>query len=302
MLRQGIWRHDMAVLAEEVGLKENELQAVLSIDVEDWFHILDSPATPRIDAWATLESRVAANMERLLDLLERTRVRATLFWLGWIAERYKNLVRRCMQDGHEIASHGYGHVLAYEVGRDAFREDLARASGILGDITGEAPRGFRAAGFGITDEAEWAFDVIRGVGHDYDSSVFPTARGHGGMARAPLIPHVVETQAGPLVECPLSAVEVAGRRLALFGGGYLRLAPQWLIRWGIDRLWAAGQPLIIYVHPREVDPDHPRLPLSLKRRFKSYVNLKSTLPKLDWLCSEYTFCTMGELASRIAAH
>ena len=272
---------------------------VLTIDVEDWFHILDSSAVPGVKRWDSLESRVEGNVERLLEMLEGAGVRATLFWLGWVAERHKDLVRRCQQAGHEVASHGYGHVLAYQVGRKGFREDVVRAKSILEDITGRSVPGFRAAGFGITDEAPWAFEVIREAGHVYDASVFPAARGHGGMADAPLAPHVVDTPAGPLPEVPASVVEVRGRRVCLFGGGYLRLAPQSIIEWGIHQLESAGRPLIVYVHPREIDPDHPRLPLGLKRRFKCYVNLHTTMPKLEWLCREFSFCTMGELVERL---
>jgi len=282
-------------------LTQSRAAGCISIDVEDWFHILDSPAVPPMDAWASMESRLQRNVERLLTLLAETDTRATFFWLGWAAERHAELVRRCQAAGHEIASHGYGHVLAYEVGSDAFRQDVHRAKALLEDVTGQQVRGFRAAGFGIRDREAWAFDVIREAGHDYDSSIFPGPRGHGGMASARLGLHVIETASGPLVECPMSAVEVLGRRLSLFGGGYLRLAPRRLIRWGIKRLHASGHPLIIYAHPRETDPDHPRLPLSLKRRFKSYVNLKSTMPKLDWLCRRYAFCTMSELVDAFRA-
>lgn len=276
-----------------------QIQNIITVDVEDWYHILDSPAAPTMEKWESLESRVERNVARLLEMLEQTGVRATLFWLGWAAKRHKRLVRMCQAAGHEIASHGYGHILAYQVGRNAFREDACRAKTILEDITGEAVQGFRAAGFGITDGAGWAFDVIKETGHMYDSSVFPAGRGHGGMPESPLGPYIMQTHAGPLLEFPMSAVEVFGKRMSLFGGGYLRLAPKFLIRWGCDRLHADGQGIIIYIHPREIDPDHPRLPLSLKRRFKCYVNLKSTMAKLEWLFRTYKFCTMRDFADQL---
>lgn len=277
-----------------------QLWHVLSVDVEDWYHILDSAAAPRMAQWSTLEARVEQNVGRLLEALGQTGTRVTFFWLGWLAERYPSLVRRCQADGHEIASHGYGHVLAYEVGPGAFQEDVARAKSILEDITGQPILGFRAAGFGITDNARWAFEVIREVGHTYDASVFPAPRGHGGMEGTSPGPHLLQTQAGPLLELPMSTVEVLGHRICLFSGGYLRLAPKWLIEWGISRLHAAGQPLVVLVHPREIDPEQPRLLLGLKRRFKCYVNLKSTMPKLQWLCSQHEFRTMGQLADCVA--
>jgi polysaccharide deacetylase family protein (PEP-CTERM system associated) len=272
--------------------------AVMTVDVEDWFHILDSPVVPGIEDWAGLESRVERNTERVLDLFEGSNTRATFFWLGWLAQRHKALVRRCQQAGHEIASHGYGHVLAGQVGRDGFRSDVIRAKGILEDITGRAVAGLRAPGFGVTNGTGWVFDEIRRAGHRYDSSVFPGSHAHGGLDRAHDGPHVIPTRAGRLVECPTSVVSVLGRRLALFGGGYLRLAPAWLIRWGIRRLRAASRPLVVYVHPREIDPRQPRLPLRLTRRFKCYVNLRTTMPKLKWLCREHEFRPMCELAER----
>jgi polysaccharide deacetylase family protein (PEP-CTERM system associated) len=274
------------------------LPNVLSIDVEDWFHILDSPAAPSIERWPFLESRIEGNLEKLLTLLNRFSVKATFFWLGWIAERNKSLVHKCRNAGHEIASHGYAHVLAYKVGQNVFRQDIARAKAILEDIIGEPVRGFRTAGFGITKKTAWAFDVIKESGHQYDSSVFPASRAHGGISDSQLGPYFIETQSGCLLEIPISVVEIFGHRTSLFGGGYLRLASKWMVKWGINKLQKAGQPLIVYVHPREVDPGHTHLPLPLFRRFKCYVRLNSTLPKLEWLCRNYSFCTMLEMIEK----
>ncbi|MBW2004975.1 MAG: polysaccharide deacetylase family protein [Deltaproteobacteria bacterium] len=271
-------------------------QNCFTIDVEDWFHILDNPASPKIDDWASLESRVDVGVNWLLELLDRYSVKATMFWLGWIAERNKSLLRRCVKAGHEIASHGYGHVLAYEVGSKAFFEDARRGKAVLEDITGCEVKGFRAAGFSTRDDTHWTFEKVALAGYSYDSSVFPASRGHGGAPNSKLEPFVVDTKAGKLVELPQSVIEVCGKRISLFGGGYLRLVPKWLIKLGVRRLRQASRPLIVYVHPREVDPNHPRLPLPLFRRFKCYVNLKSTLAKLEWICDNHVFVTMRELA------
>ena len=267
----------------------------LTIDVEDWYHILESPAVPSFEHWSGLESRIERNIEKLLALLDSFSVKCTFFWLGWVAERHKGLVRKCHKAGHEIACHGFAHVLAHEVGEKAFRNDISRAKAILEDIIGEPVRGFRAPGFGITNDTIWAFDVIREAGYQYDTSIFPANRAHGGMPGAILGPHFIETRNGHLLEIPSSVVEVFGRRACLFGGGYLRLATRPMIKWGLDRLQAAGQPLVIYVHPREVDPYHPRLPLSLARKFKCYVRLKSTMSKLEWLCRDYHLYSMLEM-------
>jgi len=272
----------------------------LTVDVEDWFHILDCPQTPTLAKWDFLQSRFVANTEEILELLNAKGIHATFFWLGWCAQKAPRLVRRCLTEGHEIASHGYAHVLAYVAGRKAFTEDVRKGKCILEDITGKNVAGFRAPGFSMKDSMAWAFEEIRAAGHTYDSSIFPTRRGHGGMQLSILEPHVVQTEAGPLVEIPQSVVEIMGKRVSVFGGGYLRLAPLRLIRYGIRNICAAGRPPIIYVHPREIDPDHPRLPLGLVRRFKCYVNLHTTLTKLTYLCDNLKFRTLARLASEVA--
>lgn len=265
-----------------------------TIDVEEWFHILDDPAVPFFDQWAGLESRLPRNMELLLSLLDEHKVKATMFWLGWAAQKYPALVRRCASAGHEIASHGYRHILAYESGREKFREDIRHGKKLLEDITGLEVFGFRTAGFGTTADTPWLFDEIRAAGFLYDSSVFPARRGHGGILDFKLEPHEIDTKYGMLIEIPSSIMEICGQRVSVFGGGYLRLAPVFLIKWGMGRLKKAGRPAVIYVHPREVDPNHPRLPLKMHRRFKSYVNLRSTVPKLHWLCENYSFQLMKD--------
>ena len=266
-----------------------------SIDVEDWFHILNDPAVPQVDVWETLESRVEPNMEHILRALDDRKVKATFFWLGWVAERHKGLVRECCGLGHEIASHGYHHVQPHAVGAELFKDDVDRSRKLLQDITGKQVLGFRVAGFGIKTCTAWAFDVIREAGYEYDSSVFPAQREHNSMLLANSGPHFIYTRAGPLLEVPLVAADFLGLRLFLFGGGYLRLAPRRLIRWGIERLHRKGLPLVVYVHPREIDPDQPRLQMGPIRCFRSYVNLKSTIPKLRWLLDNHQFCPLRDL-------
>ena len=272
---------------------------VISIDVEDWFHILDTPVVPVIEEWGCLELRARDNMAVLLNVLAETNTKVTFFWLGWMAEQMPDLVRRCQNEGHEIASHGYGHLLAYKVGREKFREDIIKGKDILENITGDKIKGFRAPGFGITDETLWAFDVIKEVGYVYDSSIFSAPRGHGGVTKKTFGPYLMNTKSGSLTEIPMSLISFLGRQVSLFGGGYLRIAPQFLIKWGIAKLHYANQPLIVYLHPREIDPYHPRLPLSWIRKFKSYVNLKTTMPKLKMLCDHYDFCRMDELVKSV---
>ena len=270
-------------------------KCVFTVDVEEWFHILDSPATPEFEDWAKLPSRAERSMDKLLQLLADTENKATFFWLGWLAERMPKLVKKCANAGHEIASHGYAHVLAYQVGSNKFSKDIYKAKRILEDTIGKSVRGFRAPGFGITEKSKWAFDKIKEAGYEYDASIFPSAHGHGGMRTSKLGPYFLYTKFGKLPEIPVSVFEVFGKRLNFFGGGYLRIAPIGLIHFGIKKIRESQQPLIIYVHPREVDPSHPRLPLNPYRRFKCYFNLSSTMPKLKSLCNTYRFCSMDNL-------
>jgi polysaccharide deacetylase family protein (PEP-CTERM system associated) len=260
--------------------KSQSGSVMMTVDVEDWFHILDSPIAPTMEQWNSLPSRVEIGLERILQVLDDCRVSATMFWLGWMAERHKRLVRQCLSSGHEIASHGYGHVLPYKVGPTVFLDDILRAKHVLEDITGKPVVGFRAPGFGIIGQSRWAFDLIRAAGYRYDSSVFPAVRGHGGMPGEQRTPHLIKTLHGELAEFPTSVLSCAGASLSLFGGGYLRATPKPLLLWAAKRVLDRGQLLVLYIHPRELDPSHPRLPLPWDRRLKCYINIASTEGKL----------------------
>ena len=264
----------------------------MTVDVEEWFNILDVPGEIPFEKWGEQENRLVPNMERLLELLRKHNVKATCFWLGYFAEKYPDLVRQCVDEGHEIASHGYGHILAYKSSREIFRDDITKSKDILENIIQKPVFGFRAAGFSTTDDSPWVFEEIRKAGYLYDSSVFPASRDNGGMSSSRLGIYTIHTPAGDLIEIPQSMITVSGCRLNMFGGGYLRLCPYFIIKWGISRLRKNDLPLVVYVHPREIDPDHPRLKMSLKRRFKSYVNLKTTYNKLTKILKEYEFNEM----------
>ena len=155
--------------------------STLTIDVEDWFYILDSPAAPRIEQWELLESRVEHNVDQILELLYDQDVLVTFFWLGWLVERHKSPLRRWRDAGHNFASHGYRYLLPYKVEPKCFKDDIERAKKVLKDTIGRSVYGFRTAGFDIKNDAKWAFDIIAEVGYKYDSSIFPTSRGHGGL-------------------------------------------------------------------------------------------------------------------------
>jgi polysaccharide deacetylase family protein (PEP-CTERM system associated) len=269
------------------------MKCIFSIDVEDWFHILDLPSTPHISTWQSLPSRVEKNFLKLLDILDETNARATCFFLGWVAEKFPHLVREAAKRGHEVSSHGYSHILAYQVTAENFYEDAVRAKKTIEDISGQPVWGYRAAGFSVTEAIPWFFEKLIQAGYRYDSSVFPAQRGHGGMRNGSCDPYGVESPSG-FVEFPVSVEHVAGYPICFFGGGYLRLFPYSVIRKMTRRVLRQGRPVIFYVHPREIDVQSPRLAMKMARRFKSYVNLKTTERKIRNLLSEFEVVTFQD--------
>jgi polysaccharide deacetylase family protein (PEP-CTERM system associated) len=253
---------------------------IMTIDVEEWFHILDIAEAPDVARWDALESRVERNVDQLLTALGTAGARATCFVLGWVAEKHPQIVRKIVAEGHEIAAHGDTHQLAFRQGREAFRADIRKVKRTLEDVSGVEVVGYRAPGFSITSETPWAFEEVVSAGYRYDSSLFPASRGHGGLPSAPRAPFTISTPSGDLLEIPLSVVDLFGARICFFGGGYLRLFPYAVIRAMRRRVNEEGLPVVYYIHPREIDPGHPRLKMPLIRRFKSYVNLSTTMPKL----------------------
>jgi polysaccharide deacetylase family protein (PEP-CTERM system associated) len=276
----------MSVSAPQKGVVN-----ALTIDVEDYFQV--SALAPHIAraTWDSIPCRVERNLDRLLDLLEQKKSRATFFTLGWIAERYPHLIRRFVAGGHEVASHGYGHLRANEQSRDEFREDIHRAKVILEDIGGIAVHGYRAPSFSIDERNLWAFDVLVDAGYRYSSSVYPVHHDHYGMPNAPRFPYQVREG---LVEVPVTTTKVLGRNLPAGGGGYFRLAPYGLSRWAIERVNRVdGKPAIFYMHPWEIDPEQPRVPgVSLKTRLRHYINLAQTEARLARLLTDFRWDTV----------
>ncbi len=274
-------------------------RCVLSIDVEDWFHILDLPSTPSLVDWDRLPSRVERNFLRLLDLAAEHRVRCTCFFLGWIADRHPSLVTAALRRGHEIASHGWAHRLAYQLTPEEFYEDAAKAKDVLEQISGCRVLGYRSAGFSLSDRNDWVFDELLRAGYVYDTSVFPANRAHGGWRNGHYAPYLVKRPAGDLIEFPMSVEEVLGHPFCFFGGGYLRLFPLAVIRRMTASVLRRGRPVVFYIHPREIDPDQPRLAMNAWREFKTYVNLATTETKLRELLTKFEFVRLEDLAEEI---
>jgi polysaccharide deacetylase family protein (PEP-CTERM system associated) len=270
------------------------LRSIFSIDVEDWYHILDVPSAPALPQWDGLPARVEGNFLRMLDLLAEKGARATCFFIGHVARRFPNLVREAKARGHEIASHSWAHQLVYTMTPADFLEDAKRSREVLEDISGSPVLGFRASGFSVTESTPWFFEKLVEAGYAYDSSTFPAARGHGGLKGGQLEPYGRGTPSGPLVEFPVTVAEVLGKRLCFFGGGYLRLFPYPVVKRMSRVVLAEGRPVIFYVHPREIDPEHPRLPMSASRRFKTYVNLDTTEAKIRSILTDFPVTTFGD--------
>jgi polysaccharide deacetylase family protein (PEP-CTERM system associated) len=270
--------------------------SIFSVDVEDWFHILDVPSAPVLSEWAGLPSHVEKNFRKLLDIFSECNVQVTCFFLGWVGERFPHLVKEAVARGHEIASHGYGHQLVFQQTRDQFHNDVRNARLLLEDIAGTPVIGYRAPGFSTTEDTPWFFEALVDAGYQYDSSVFPAVRGHGGIRDGRREPHRMD-EVG-LVEFPITVGDMMSKRVCFFGGGYLRLFPYWLIRKKAHEVLAEGRPVVFYIHPREIDPQHPRLPMSRKRTFKSYVNLDTTEWKVRRVLKDFPVTTFQNVIAQ----
>jgi polysaccharide deacetylase family protein (PEP-CTERM system associated) len=271
------------------------IRNVMSVDVEDYYHVSAMEGVVSRDAWPTCESRVVDSTIRVLDLLAEHRVTATFFILGWVADRYPALVQRIVAAGHEIASHSYWHRLVYTLTPETFREDLHRAKVAIEDAAGIAVCGYRAPSYSITEKSLWALDVLIDEGYAYDSSIFPIRHDRYGIPSAPRQAHRITRNGGSLLELPATAGRVGSLAVAV-GGGYFRILPYAWTRWGIGRLNDVERlPAIFYLHPWEIDPEQPRLRAPLLGRFRHYCNLAKTEERLRSLVREFRFSTMATL-------
>ena len=266
----------------------------LTIDVEDYFQVSAlSPYIPRSE-WDERECRVERNVDRILELLNEGRARATFFTLGWIAERYPRLVRKIVSEGHELASHGFSHQRASDQEESAFYADISSAKQMLEDISGVSVRGYRAPSFSIGTGNRWAFECIGRAGYEYSSSIYPIRHDHYGMPDAPRFMHRVRHD---LVEIPVTTARVFRHNLPAGGGGYFRLMPYPISHWLLDRVnHVDRQPAVFYFHPWEIDPCQPRIRgISLKTRFRHYVNLGRTERRLKRLLADFRWGRLDEV-------
>jgi polysaccharide deacetylase family protein (PEP-CTERM system associated) len=278
--------------------RDSRLVNAMTVDVEDYFQVSAFEShIPRND-WDRLPCRVEGNTDRVLDLFSRHGTKATFFTLGWVAERYPQLVRGIVAAGHELACHGYSHVRVTEQSPEQFREDVRRSKGLLEDISGVAVKGYRAASYSIGARNLWALAVLEESGFRYSSSIYPIRHDLYGMPEAPRFAFHPDNAPG-LLEIPITTLAIADRKLPWGGGGYFRLLPYALSRWALRQVNETDhQPGIFYFHPWEIDPEQPRQQgISLKTRFRHYLNLSRMESRLERLLQDFSWDTMERVFS-----
>ena len=271
------------------------IRNAMTIDVEDYFQVSAFAPYVSRDDWDNIPCRVERNVDLILGLLDDANTKATFFALGWIVERHPNVARRIVENGHELASHGYGHQRASDLSPEEFRLDVVRAKHILEDIAGLQVKGYRAPSFSISGRNRWALDVLAETGHAYSSSIYPVKHDHYGAPEAPRHPYWPNGASG-ILELPPTTVPLFGRNLPAAGGGYFRLMPYGISRWLLERVNHREQAsCMFYFHPWEVDPDQPRPKgLNAKTRFRHYVNLQHMQGKLARLLKDFSWGRVDE--------
>ncbi|SEA44685.1 polysaccharide deacetylase family protein, PEP-CTERM locus subfamily [Desulfuromusa kysingii] len=279
----------------------------LTIDVEDYFHVSAFEKLSAPETWAGRECRVERNTDLVLSLLADNEVKATFFILGWVAERYPQLAVKIANLGHEVASHGYLHQRVALQDRETYKQDIRRGKGLLEDQIGAAVLGYRAPSYSITRQTSWAFDELLEAGFKYDSSIFPMQHDFYGIPDWPRFsgyavknggkwedsPALMDGQTG-IQEIPITTLQFGDRNLPIAGGGYFRLLPYAITRWGLKQINNKEQePFVFYLHPWEFDPQQPRMAgASAKSRFRHYLNLGKTESRFKRLISDFSFSSI----------
>ena len=268
----------------------------MTVDVEDYYQVEAFSHQVSLSDWPNYEGRVERNVERLLRLLADHDVHGTFFTLGWIAERYPELIKRIVDAGHELASHGYDHTRVDQQSPDEFRLDARKTKQILEDLGSVEVRGYRAASFSVSDKTPWAFKILADEGYRYSSSIYPIRHDLYGMPSAPRFAHAPDENSS-IIEVPITTVSLLNRKLPCGGGGYFRLYPYAFSRWAMRRVNGKDhQPCVFYLHPWEIDPGQPRMPnLSAKTRIRHYLNLRHMEDRLHRLLSDFAWDRMDRI-------
>lgn len=272
------------------------IRNALTIDVEDYFQVSAFAQHIPRSSWDNLPCRVEGNIDRILMLLDGQEIKATFFTLGWIAERYPSMVRKIVENGHELASHGYAHHRVTELSRDQFRDDIVHSKSLLEDTGGQPVWGYRAPSFSINRDNLWALDFLEEAGYRYSSSIYPVEHDHYGMPDAPRFAFN-PTDSRKILELPVTTVRLLDRNFPAGGGGYFRLWPYVVSRWFLQRVNSVDkQPAIFYFHPWEIDPGQPRQTgISPKTRFRHYLNLGKMEKRLGALTRHFNWGRMDQI-------
>lgn len=278
---------------------QEKVRHVLSFDVEEHFQVAAFWSAARRREWDQLSSRVERNTRKISDLLLEHSTGATFFVLGWVAERHPDLVKDLAQQGHEIASHGYGHELVSTQTPAQFREDVRRSKQILEDLIGRQVVGYRAPSFSISSRTEWAISVLIEEGYRYDSSIYNRFRSAQGSKAINTETYQLETRAGTIWEVSPSTMNACGLQLPVAGGGYFRLFPYAASKMFLKNLERQGSQLVMYLHPWELDPEQPRMDGPLLSKVRHYLNLGKTEQRLRWLLRDFSFAPINEVVRPI---
>ncbi|MFZ4739790.1 MAG: polysaccharide deacetylase family protein [Bacteroidales bacterium] len=265
---------------------------ILTFDIEEWFHLLDNESTRTEDKWDNFEIRIHKNMERIFKILDEKNTKATFFCLGWIAKKYPEIIKQIDQLGYEVGCHSDQHQLVYELSPALFKRDTEFAINRLEDILGKKITSYRAPGFSFTPETPWAFDVLASLGITHDSSVFPSARAHGGYPNFPAkMPSIVNCNGIHIKELPITTTKFLGQNIVFSGGGYFRLFPYPLIKHWTNK----NNYVLTYFHPRDLDAKQPMIKeLPLTRKFKSYYGLNAAESKFKQWLTDFKFTDIKE--------
>jgi polysaccharide deacetylase family protein (PEP-CTERM system associated) len=277
------------------------MEALMSVDVEEWFHIptgLDNFLP--FNEWDTAQQRIQYVLPRILDLFEKNKVRATFFFLGWIAEKHPDLVKETIRHGQDIGTHGYAHKLIFNQTPGEFRSDICKSLSVLENLTGKKVIGYRAPGFSITPDTEWAFEILAEQGIKYDSSIFPGKRFYGFYENFEKAPTIVDTGYGEIVEFPQSLIDFSFIKLSCFGGGYFRLFPKSIFLKMANVLEKTGQPLVFYIHPRDIDTNQPQIRFPFLKKVRHYINISKTEQKLDEITRHFDFKSFEMMISDVS--
>ena len=282
LLLTAISRHTSETRKPNLLMVDSETQydGTFTVDVEDYFHVSAFASSIRTHDWDHYECRVVRNTKRVLEIAADTNTTGTFFVLGWVAQKFPELVTEIQAAGHEIGCHSHWHQLVYELGPEKFREDLIQSRDILQEITGQPVVSYRSPSFSITRDSLWALQILVEEGFSIDSSIYPVRHDRYGIPDAPLAPHRIQTPSGAIGEFPGMVCELGRTRVPVGGGGYLRLLPWFVTERLLHQVRQQGRPLNVYIHPWEFDPEQPRIAASLKSRFRHYQNLRTTAEKI----------------------